>query len=203
MFEFDAGKLIIIGIVALVVIGPKELPRVMRLAGEALAKMRRMAAEFHRQFLDAMREAEIDDSKAGVDKLADSASPDLGADPFAQLKAELTQALAAAEKPPSLPAADTPALMATQRGSALDTMTSPAAPHSSHTSPAVAHSSDTAGCSRVAESGSLPAPGDAMTSADSAIDKEMQALADALTAEIGETAPQNAGAESATALDGR
>jgi sec-independent protein translocase protein TatB len=187
MFEFDAGKLIIVGIVALIVIGPKELPRVMRLAGEALAKMRRMAAEFRRQFIDAMREAEIDDSKAGVDKLADSASPDLGADPFAQLKAELTQALAAAEKPASLPAADTPALMATQRGSALDTMTSPAAPHSSDTSPA----------------GSLPAAGDAMTSADSAIDKEMQALADALTAEIGETAPQNAGAESATALDGR
>src|SRR5215470_4257978 len=125
MFEFDAGKLIIIGIVALIVIGPKDLPRMMRLAGEALAKMRRMASEFHRQFFDAMREAEIDDSKAGVDKLADSATPDLGADPFVQLKAELTQALAAAEKPASLPAATVPALPAAQKEDcALDTISS-------------------------------------------------------------------------------
>jgi Sec-independent protein translocase protein TatA len=44
MFDFDAGKLIIVGIVALIVIGPKELPRVMLQVGQAAAKMRRMAA---------------------------------------------------------------------------------------------------------------------------------------------------------------
>src|SRR5215471_9789518 len=104
MFEFDAGKLIIIGIVALIVIGPKELPRVMRHVGEALAKMRRMAAEFRGQFLEAMRESEIDDIKAGVEKLAPHTKPDLGVDPLAQIKAELTQALEAPEKPASLPA---------------------------------------------------------------------------------------------------
>jgi len=189
MFEFDAGKLIIIGIVALIVIGPKELPRVMRLAGEALAKMRRMAAEFRRQFLDAMHEAEIDDIKAGVDKLGDSATPDLGADPFTQLKAELTQALAAAEKPASLPAASAPALTATQQGFALDTITSSAVPHASNTVG-----------SSIAEAVNLPSAGDAMTGAASAIDTEMRALADALTAEIGE---QNAGGGSATALGDR
>ena len=47
-----------IGIVALIVIGPKELPRVMRQLGQAVAKMRRMAAEFRGQFMDAMREAD-------------------------------------------------------------------------------------------------------------------------------------------------
>jgi sec-independent protein translocase protein TatB len=190
MFEFDAGKLIIIGIVALIVIGPKELPRVMRLAGEALAKMRRMSAEFRRQFIDAMHEAEIDDSKAGVNQLADSATPDLGADPFVQLKAELTQALAAAEKPASLPAGNALALPAAQKEDcALDAISS-----------AVPLVSGKLGSSS-AESAN--AAGDAMTGAASAIDTEMQALADALTAEIGETAPQNAGGKSAPALGDR
>jgi hypothetical protein len=60
MFDFDASKLIIVGIVALIVIGPKELPRVMLQVGQAAAKMRGMAAaEFRSQFMDAMREAEI------------------------------------------------------------------------------------------------------------------------------------------------
>ncbi len=76
MFDFDAGKFIIIGIVALIVIGPKELPRVMRQVGQAAAKMRRMAAEFRGQFMDAMREADIDDIKADVAKLAESAKVD-------------------------------------------------------------------------------------------------------------------------------
>src|ERR1700724_1400144 len=49
MFDFDAGKLIIAGIVALIVIGPKELPRVMFQVGQAAAKMTRMAAEFRSQ----------------------------------------------------------------------------------------------------------------------------------------------------------
>jgi Sec-independent protein translocase protein TatA len=40
MFDFDPGKLIILGIVALIVIGPKELPRVMLQVGQAAAKMR-------------------------------------------------------------------------------------------------------------------------------------------------------------------
>jgi sec-independent protein translocase protein TatB len=191
MFEFDAGKLIIIGIVALIVIGPKELPRVMRLAGEALAKMRRMSAEFRRQLLDAMREAEIDDSKAGVNQLADSATPDLGADPFVQLKSELTQALAAAEKPASLPAGNALALPAAQKEDCAPDAISSAVPLVSEK---LASSS--------AES-SVNAASDAMTGAASAIDTEMQALADALTTEIGEIAPQNAGGESATALGDR
>ena len=99
MFDFDAGKFIIIGIVALIVIGPKELPRVMRQVGQAAAKMRRMAAEFRGQFMDAMREAGIDDIKADVAKLAESAKADAGIDPLAQIKAELTQALDTAGKP--------------------------------------------------------------------------------------------------------
>ena len=93
MFEFDAAKLIIIGIVALIVIGPKELPRVMRQVGHAVAKLRRLGAEFQAQFMEAMREADTEEMTADVRKLAESAKIDLGADPLALATAELTTAL--------------------------------------------------------------------------------------------------------------
>lgn len=103
MFDFDAGKLILVGIVALIVIGPKELPRVMLQVGQAAAKMRRTAAEFRSQFMDAMREAEIDDTKSDVERLAESAKAATGIDPLAQIKAELIQAVGSAEKSATLP----------------------------------------------------------------------------------------------------
>ena len=67
MFDFDVGKLLIFGIVALAVISPKDLPRVMRLVGQALGRMRRMAAEFQGQFMDAMREVELESVKKELD----------------------------------------------------------------------------------------------------------------------------------------
>jgi sec-independent protein translocase protein TatB len=103
MFDFDPGKLIIVGIVVLIVIGPKELPRVMLQVGQAAAKMRRMAAELRSQFMDVMREAEIDDTKSDVERLAESAKAATGMDPLAQIKAELIQAVGSAEKPATLP----------------------------------------------------------------------------------------------------
>ena len=184
MFEFDAGKLIIIGIVALIVIGPKELPRVMRHLGEALAKMRRMAAECRGQFLEAMRESEIDEIKAGIEKLAENTKPDFAGDPLAQIKAELSQALEAAEKPASLPEERAIALAATQKE---DFARDPSA---------VPNGSETAGAS-VAGAGKALAASAVATHAASAVDAEMRALADALTAEIGETRPVSAGSESA------
>jgi sec-independent protein translocase protein TatB len=58
MFDLDASKLIVVGIVALAVIPPKDLPRVLRTVGQYVGKMRRMASEFQGQFMDAMKEAE-------------------------------------------------------------------------------------------------------------------------------------------------
>src|SRR5437868_11845043 len=68
MFDISWGKLVIIGVVALLVIGPKELPAVLRQLGQAMAKIRRMAAEFQGQFQDAMREAEMADLKKQFDE---------------------------------------------------------------------------------------------------------------------------------------
>lgn len=93
MFDFDAGKLLIIGIVALVVIPPKDLPSVMRQAGQVLGKMRRMASEFQSQFMDAIREAEIDEIRKDVAKLADSAKLDVDFDPVSTVRNEIKGAL--------------------------------------------------------------------------------------------------------------
>ena len=73
MFDVGAGELLVIGIVALVVIGPKELPGLLRTAGNAMGKVRRMASEFRGQFDDAMREAEIDQAKKAFTDVNDAA----------------------------------------------------------------------------------------------------------------------------------
>jgi sec-independent protein translocase protein TatB len=68
MFDISWGKLVIIGVVALIVIGPKELPIVLRTLGQWMAKIRRMAGEFQGQFNEAMREAEMADLKKQFDE---------------------------------------------------------------------------------------------------------------------------------------
>src|SRR5437660_5232685 len=67
MFDISWGKLVIIGVVALIVIGPKELPMVLRTVGQWMGKIRRMASEFQGQFQEAMREAEMADLKKQFD----------------------------------------------------------------------------------------------------------------------------------------
>jgi len=73
MFDFSWGEIMLIGVVALIVIGPKELPGVLRTIGQWVGKARRMAAEFQGQFHEAMREAEMADLKKHVDELSDTA----------------------------------------------------------------------------------------------------------------------------------
>jgi sec-independent protein translocase protein TatB len=73
MFDVGGGELLVIGIVALVVIGPKELPGLLRTAGNAMNKVRRMAAEFRGQFDEAMREAELDQAKKAFTDMNDAA----------------------------------------------------------------------------------------------------------------------------------
>lgn len=74
MFDIGWSELVIIGMVALVVIGPKELPTVLRTVGQWMGKVRRMASEFQGQFQEAMREAEVADLKRQFDEAASAAS---------------------------------------------------------------------------------------------------------------------------------
>jgi sec-independent protein translocase protein TatB len=74
MFDIGAGELLVLGIVALIVIGPKELPTLLRTVGKATNKMRRMAGEFRSQFDEAMREAEVAEAKKQFDDLSKAAT---------------------------------------------------------------------------------------------------------------------------------
>lgn len=63
MFDITSSKLLILAIVALIVVGPKDLPILLRTVGKYLGMIRRQAAEFRSQFDEALREAELDQVK--------------------------------------------------------------------------------------------------------------------------------------------
>lgn len=84
MFELDWGKLVIIGIVALIAIGPKELPTVLRTLGQWMGKIKRMANEFQGQFQEALREAEMTDLKKQADDLKSTVGDFTNFDPLAE-----------------------------------------------------------------------------------------------------------------------
>ena len=63
MFDITSSKLLILAIVALIVVGPKDLPMLLRTVGKYLGIVRRQAAEFRAQFDEALREAELDGLK--------------------------------------------------------------------------------------------------------------------------------------------
>ena len=92
MFDLDASKLLVVGIVALAVIPPKDLPRVLRTVGQYVGKMRRMASEFQGQFMDAMKEAEkaadLESVKKEFASLDESAKIDTSFDVNAALNRE-------------------------------------------------------------------------------------------------------------------
>lgn len=89
MFEIGWSELLLIGIVALIAIGPKELPTVLRTLGQWMSKLRRMASEFQSQFQEAMREAEMADLKKQVDEMTSQAQSYASFDPVSEVKREL------------------------------------------------------------------------------------------------------------------
>jgi sec-independent protein translocase protein TatB len=74
MFDISWSEFAIIAVVALIAIGPKELPGVLRMVGQWMGKARKMAAEFQGQFREAMREAEMDDLKKSFDEVREAAT---------------------------------------------------------------------------------------------------------------------------------
>jgi sec-independent protein translocase protein TatB len=82
MFDIGWGEFLVIGIVALIAIGPKELPGVLRSIGQWMTKLRRMASEFQGQFNEAMREAEMHDLKKQADDLGATARGFANYDPL-------------------------------------------------------------------------------------------------------------------------
>jgi sec-independent protein translocase protein TatB len=71
MFDFGIGytELVVIAIIAVIVIGPKDLPKVLRAFGKTMGKMRGMAREFQGHLDQAMKEAGLDEVKKEVQNL--------------------------------------------------------------------------------------------------------------------------------------
>ncbi|WP_299442880.1 Sec-independent protein translocase protein TatB [uncultured Rhodospira sp.] len=69
MFDFGWTELAVIGVVALLIIGPKDLPKVLRTMGQWSRRLRSLAREFQGHVDDVIREAELEDVRDGVNKV--------------------------------------------------------------------------------------------------------------------------------------
>lgn len=67
--QFGFFELVLVAVIALIVVGPKDLPKLMRSAGKLVAKARRLAGEFTSAFDQMAREAEMDDLRKEIEDL--------------------------------------------------------------------------------------------------------------------------------------
>lgn len=102
MFDIGWTEMLVIAVVMIVVVGPKDLPRMLRTFGKTTAKLRAMAGDFQRQFNDALKEAELDDVKKSVESLRSlnpAAEIKKQLNPFEKAAADVRAGLDAAMKP--------------------------------------------------------------------------------------------------------
>jgi sec-independent protein translocase protein TatB len=93
MFDIGWSEIAVIAVVALIAIGPKELPGVLRMVGQWIGKARKMASEFQGQFNEAMREAEMADLKKSFDEVREAAAGFKGGNLMTSLQKDVTSAL--------------------------------------------------------------------------------------------------------------
>ncbi len=111
MFDIGWSELVVIAVVALIAIGPKELPGVLRMVGQWMGKARKMAAEFQGQFQEAMREAEMADLKKSFDEVKQAATDFAGGNLMTSLEKDVNSALKIEDiDKPALPETETPAI---------------------------------------------------------------------------------------------
>ena len=119
MFDMSWGEVMLIGGVALIVIGPKELPKALRTVGQVTGKIKRMAYEFHTQFNEAMREADLEDARREVEGINRSVSSAVstGFNPLQTIRDEIRSAVdkPAEAKPSSADIADATAQLEAER----------------------------------------------------------------------------------------
>jgi sec-independent protein translocase protein TatB len=142
MFGIDSPELMVIAVVALVVIGPKELPGMLRSWGKWMAQMRGMASEFRGHVDEMVRQADLDDVKKqltatpGLDLQALDPTREIksaiqegmaeGEKAMAEAKAQLDNPLAEPESAPQIAAETQPALESVPPPAAVETTPVPA-----------------------------------------------------------------------------
>jgi sec-independent protein translocase protein TatB len=110
MFDIGWSELVVIAVVALIAIGPKELPGVLRMVGQWMGKARKMAAEFQGQFQEAMREAEMADLKKSFDEVREAASGFTGGNIMTSLQKDVSESLRIDDVDKPAVSTDTPAI---------------------------------------------------------------------------------------------
>jgi len=111
MFDIGATEIIVIAVVAILVVGPRDLPRMLRTVGQYVGKLRGMAREFQHQFEEAARDTGLDDVKQGISSVKEFSPGNQIKEAFNSITDEVDDVKAQVEKPatsdtPS--AADTP-----------------------------------------------------------------------------------------------
>src|SRR5438477_5880304 len=127
-FDFGMSELLLIGVVALIFIGPKDLPKALRVAGFWVKKARTLSREFQSSVDQMIREAELDEMRQELKKASE-----IDLDKEFRNTIDPTGSLAESLKPPELPKfsdADLPAVPAPDTGSptAADAPQTEAAP---------------------------------------------------------------------------
>ena len=106
MFDIGWTEMLVIAIVMIVVVGPKDLPKMLRTFGKTTAKLRSMAGDFQKQFNEALKEAELDDVKKSVESLRSlnpAAEIKKQLNPFEKAAADVRAGLDSAMKPTTKP----------------------------------------------------------------------------------------------------
>jgi sec-independent protein translocase protein TatB len=125
MFDIGWSELVVIAVVALIAIGPKELPGVLRMIGQWMGKARKMAAEFQGQFQEAMREAEMADLKKSFDEVKEAATGFTSGNLMTSLEKDVGNALRIDDvDKPAASTADAPATDASTASKTDASMTS-------------------------------------------------------------------------------
>jgi sec-independent protein translocase protein TatB len=174
MFDIGWSEFVVIAVVALIAIGPKELPGVLRMVGQWMGKARKMAAEFQGQFQEAMREAEMADLKKSFDEVKEAATGFASGNIMTSLEKDVGNALRIDDiDKPAPSAADTPA---------IDPPATPTTPATSNVDAPATSKADTPATSKV-DAPEAPIP-ETFTEADAhaaateplAITREVQAV---------------------------
>jgi sec-independent protein translocase protein TatB len=170
MLDLGWGEILVIAIVLILVVGPKDLPRVLRTFGRTMTKLRSMAGEFRSQFDEALKEAELDDVRKTVNdarslnparELRDALNPlkQAGDDLRSDINKAMRDKPTVAQKDPSAPAPGSDA----------------ANPAPASTPPAVAAASSAAASGAAASTSSTSASSAAAVSKPEAVAKPVAA----------------------------
>lgn len=130
MFDLAWSELLVVGLVAVLVLGPKELPQAMRTLAKAIRKVRSLGAEFQGHFNEMLREAELDEVRKQVQKFSKTSLTEhvtKMVDPDGEVKRELDSAFKDPDaKTPDAAAGETTPAVEDQSSSAASETAAPA-----------------------------------------------------------------------------